>query len=183
LGSGAVAALSYGNKLPVSALGLLATAVSVVILPHFSELNAARSWRASRKLYVQSASFLLVAGALVSGACLGFSEPLVRLMFERGAFSSSNTREVAGLMQVYLLQVPFALMSVVSFRALTSMSDTKTMTVAAFAQVLGAAVLGYVLSLKSGVIGVAMGTSSATISVSVLMAVVTWWRFGLRIRT
>jgi putative peptidoglycan lipid II flippase len=182
LGSGAVSLLNYGNKLPSSLSGLLLTAISVVILPHFAELNAHYRWQASRKLFVQSSLALMAFGFLVAMVCLAWAEPMVRVVFERGAFKTGSTREVAELMRVYLLQLPFTMVTVVSYRALTALGDTKTMTFAAVMQVLGAALVGYVLSQSLGVTGIALGTVTMAALVACWLGGVTWWRFGLRMK-
>jgi putative peptidoglycan lipid II flippase len=183
LGTGSVSMLNYGNKLPSSLYGLLATAVSVVILPYFAQLNASQNWRSSRKLFFQ-VGFVLAAGGLV-GASLGawYAEPIVRLAFERGAFTPTMSSEAAALMQIYLMQLPFALVTMVSYRALTALGDTKTLTASAVMQVLGAAVLGYWLSTAMGVRGIVWASLIASAVVAFGAFAVTWWRFGLRIRS
>jgi putative peptidoglycan lipid II flippase len=183
LGTGSVSMLNYGNKLPSAFHGLLATAVSVVILPYFAQLNASKSWQASRQLFAQAGFFLWFGGAAAAVSGAWFAEPIVRLAFERGAFTPGMSKEAASLMQIYLMQLPFALVTVVSYRALTALGDTKTLTVSAISQVLGAGVLGYLWSTSHGIHGIAWAGLVSTALVGSGAFAVTWWRFGLRIRS
>jgi hypothetical protein len=49
---------------------------------------------------------------------------VVKLLFQRGAFSEANTAQVAELLQLLLLQVPFYFFGLVMVSALSSRKDS-----------------------------------------------------------
>ena len=178
LGPSAVSLLSYGNKLPAAANSLLLTAIGIIVLPHFSELITLGQWGACRKLYLHLSAIALGLGALIVGVCFSFSEPIIQLLFERGAFTAANTQEVAMIMCAYLLQLPFLLVAMISMRALVAMRKTLIMTSVFTAQLILAGSLAFLFSSHYGVVGVALGTTAAVISGASILGMIVWYRFN-----
>ena len=183
LESGAVSLLSYGNKLPTAVNSLLLTAIGVIVLPHFSELMAERQWGACRKLYLHLLAIALGVGILI--VCVGstFADVIIRLLFERGAFTAANTREVAVVMSVYLLQLPFLLVAMVSMRALVAMRRTLIMTSVSTAQLILAGSLAFLFSSHYGVVGVALGTTVAAMFGAGIFVATAWYRISEQFRS
>ena len=174
LGPGAVSVLSYGNKVPAALSSLLLTAIGIVVLPHFAELLAKREWHSCKKLYLRVSGIALIVGTLISGVVIPFSEAIVRLLFERGAFTAADTKQTAAVMGVYLLQFSFVLATMVSMRALVAMGKTLTMAWITTGQLVLAGSLSYIFSSQYGVVGVASGTAVATIIGTAIFGTVTW---------
>lgn len=106
LGEPAVAALAIGGKATVFLNGLAWVGVAYVVLPRFAQLAA----RGSREAAAGDLADRLYAGTLaampVSLALAMLAEPIVRLMFEGGAFAAADTVVVARVMAWGLLQLP-----------------------------------------------------------------------------
>ena len=183
LGPGAVSLLSYGNKLPAAMNSLLLTAIGVIVLPHFSELMAERQWGVCRKLYLHLSVTALVLGILI--VCVGsvLADVIIRLFFERGAFTAANTREVAVVMCVYLLQLPFLLVAMISIRALVAMRRTLIMTSISTAQLILAGSLAFLFSSHYGVVGVALGTTVAVMLGTGIFVAMAWYRLNEQFRS
>ena len=95
LGSGSVATLSYGGKLVALLLAFSARPLSAAILPFLAELAAANDGPACARPSA-AGSLLTVTGRCRSSPVLWlYSEPIVRLLFERGAFTAEDTAMVA----------------------------------------------------------------------------------------
>lgn len=163
LGPGAVSLLSYGNKVPAAVNSLLLTAIGIIALPHFAELISRQEWNPYRKLYLRLSGIVFGIGAIVAITGMIFSEDIVRLLFERGAFSRSDTLETAAVMRAYLLQLPFLLLAMLSVRALAAMGKTLAMTWISAGQMILAGGLAYLFSAHFGVVGVALGTTVAVV--------------------
>ena len=163
LGPGAVSLLSYGSKVPAALSTLMVTAIGIVMLPHFADLVAARQWRESRTLHWLLSGILLAIGIFVAAVGIFFAEEIVRLLFQRGAFSAADSQLAADVMRIYLLQLPFLLAAMVSLRTLAAMGKTIAMTSIAATQLLVASSLAYLFSRYFGVAGVAMGTSAGAL--------------------
>lgn len=132
-----------------------------MILPHFAELLARREWRACRSLHGRLTLAALAVGLTVAAIGAALSEPIIRLLFERGTFTADDSATAAAVMRAYLLQLPFALAAMVSLRALVALGETLAMTTIASLQLMLAAGFAYGLSQHYGIVGVAFGTALA----------------------
>lgn len=183
LGPGAVSLLSYGNKVPAAVNSLLLTAIGIVILPHFAELLAKRQWSSCRELHLRLSGIAVGVGILVAAVGAVLAEPIIHLLFERGAFTATDGHNAAAVMSVYLLQLPFLLLAMVSMRALVAMGQTLTVTWITSTQLILAGGLAYLFSSHYGVVGVALGTSTAAVYGAVILGIVAWHRFNEQSRT
>ena len=178
LGEGAVSLLNYGFKIPAALGSLLVTAIGVVVLPHFAELVSQQAWCLCRALYLRLCSLVLAVGLVVALLGIAFAEPLVRLLFERGAFSATHTTETADVMRMYLMQIPFLLVAMVSYRALIALDKTMTMAAISTIQFIVAGLLAYALSASIGVAGVALGMTAGSFLGAGLLVWVIWHAFN-----
>ncbi|RJG01289.1 hypothetical protein D3878_06570 [Noviherbaspirillum sedimenti] len=106
LGTGAIATLGYANRILTLILGLAAIAVSRATLPVFSQAKLNSAVRMHEiAIYWVRLMFMLGLGAMVIGYWL--APWAVKLLFERGAFSETDTRIVANVLRYGLLQLPF----------------------------------------------------------------------------
>jgi len=160
LDPGSVSALSYGNKVTAGLLGIGATAVSTAFLPHFSRMVAMADWDGIRQTLLTYTGVLLVATIPVTLILIYWSEPVVALLFQRGAFTEADTKVVGQVQTMYLLQVPFYLVSMLFVRFVTALRSTYVMV---WGNVLNLAIciaLTYVLMQRFGVVGIALATST-----------------------
>ena len=173
LGSGSVAQLAYGSKLVAAGLGIGGAAVSTAILPHFSRMVATRDWSGLRHTLRTYSRLALVAGVTVVLFIVAFSEPTVRLLFERGHFLASDTRAVARVQALYALQIPFYVLGILGVQLLHAISANRVIMWVGiggfFTNVLG----NYVFMRVWGVLGIAFATSVVyLLSMIVLLAAV-----------
>lgn len=182
VGQGAVSLLSYGNKVPAAVSSLLLTAIGIVVLPHFAELIAKREWGVCRMLHLRLSGIAFAIGILIAAVGIAFSESMIQLLFERGAFTPADTRETAAVMCVYLLQVPFLLVAMVSMRALVAMGKTLVLTWITTTQLVFACTLAFFFSSRYGVVGVASGTTAAAIIGAGILGAAAWHFFNQRSR-
>lgn len=112
MGTGSIATLGYANRILSLILGLAATAVSRATLPVFSQ---ARLDGAVKMHDVARYWMRLMFGAGVLAMVIGYwlAPWAVKLLFERGAFSSADTRVVAEVLRYGLPQLPFYFSSMV----------------------------------------------------------------------
>jgi putative peptidoglycan lipid II flippase len=159
LGSGSVSALVYGNRVVTFFLGIGSMAIGTAVLPHFSRLAAASDWKSLRHtLYTYGRLIVLITVPL---ALLGayFSEPLVKVLFERGAFGSGDTQTVAQIQAFFLLQMPFYLLGILLVRLVSSLKANHILMWGAVISMLLNIVLNYLLMQWFGVSGIALSTT------------------------
>lgn len=159
LGSGAVSALAYGNKIPsfLAAAGM--TALGSAVLPHFSRLVALDDHAAIRHTLRTFGRWLLILAVPGTLVVIALSEPIVRMLFERGAFTERDTALVTVIQQMYLIQIPFVMIGMLGVRLLVAMGKNYLLTIMAVVN-LAVSVLGNLVFIRwLGVSGIALSTS------------------------
>ncbi|MDP3332332.1 MAG: lipid II flippase MurJ [Methylococcaceae bacterium] len=128
LGTGAIATISYANRILALILGLGATAISRATLPVFSKAQAQGSEHIQQvaKHWVRLL-FSLGVIALVFGWWL--APWMVKLLFERGAFSVKDTLVVTEVFRYGLLQLPFYFTGILFVSLLTSQARYGALTI------------------------------------------------------
>ncbi len=167
LGSGQVSVLSYGGKVVAVVLSVVALSLSTVLLPRFSHLIAAGQRRQFTRLFKSYAVAILVLSIPGVALLALVTEPVVRLLFERGAFTPETTLAVSRVQLWLLPQIPFYVVNMIGARVLSALGGNAiVLRLGALNLVLN--VCGnYVLMRWYGVEGIAMSTS--------LMYVVAAW--------
>jgi putative peptidoglycan lipid II flippase len=158
---GAIAWLSYADRLYQLPLGVVAIALGVVLLPDLSRRLAADDQKGGREAFNRASELALALTIPAAVALIVIPLPLVSVLFERGAFDSDDTAATALAVSVYGLGLPaFVLQE--AFRPLCfAREDTKRpFYYAAIAMVVNAAVaIG--LSFYIGYIAAALATTLA----------------------
>jgi len=159
LGSGSVAALSYGNKIVAALMGVGSLALGTAVLPYFSKMVAADDWSGVRNTLKTYGCLILLATIPLTLALVYLSEPLVRLLFQRGAFTAEDTSLVSQVQIFYLLQIPIYMLVVLIVRLISSLRANKLLMWAALGNFSLNLILDYVFSLFWGVAGIALSTT------------------------
>ena len=124
LTAGSVSALSYGTKLAGVAASILVVVVSTLSLPMFSRLAAERDYARLRRAYY-TAGVLTLLLTLPIAATLAFgAQPIIRLLFLRGNFSSEDAALAASGRAVHAWHLVPYILSIVAVRALAAIAET-----------------------------------------------------------
>ena len=167
LASGNVSVLSYGNKLVALALSIGAVSLSTVLFPRFSHLITAGQWQPLERMLAACTRWIFLGSVPVVVVLTLLAEPMIRLLFERGAFTPETTTAVSRV-QVYLaLQIPFYVLAMFGARLLSAL-DANRVVLRIAALNLAVNVAGnYALMQWFGVDGIAMATSLAYLAAAV----------------
>lgn len=172
-GSGSVAALNYGMKIPgiLTATGLVG--LGTAVYPHFSRLVAAGDYAALRHTLKTYIRWIVILSVPLTLVFMAGSEWLVRMLFERGAFTPADTALVARVQQMYLLQVPFFVLGILGVRALMAMSKSHFLTGVSVVN-LAVGVTGNLIFMRwFGVTGIALSNSVVyMISMTIILTLV-----------
>lgn len=159
LDPGSVSALAYGSKVTNLLLGIGATAVSTAFLPHFSRLVALADWGGLRQTISTYTRLLLMITIPTTALLIYFSEPIVAILFQRGAFMEGDTRTVALVQAMYLLQVPVYVVGMLFVRLVSALKANHLMMWINILNLSLCLVLTYVFIQWWGVSGIALATS------------------------
>jgi putative peptidoglycan lipid II flippase len=106
LNVGAIATLSYANRILALILGLGATAIVRTMLPIFSRIKSQEGTQLKRIAMFWARIMFLIG--VISAMILWWLAPwIVKLLFERGAFTVQDTQNVTEILRYGLLQLPF----------------------------------------------------------------------------
>lgn len=174
LGSGNVSALSYGSKVPAALLAIGATALSTATLPYFSRMAAENDWQGCRHTLKRYVALVFSAAVPVTLLLFVFSKPLVRVLFQRGAFTSMDTEVVGQVQRFYCLQIPFYVLSMLFVRFVSSVRRNDLLMYAAAINLTIDIVMNLILMRVWGIAGVALSTSSVALVSAVFLGACTF---------
>ncbi len=159
LDPGTVSALAYGNKVTNLVVGIGALAVSTAVLPHFSRMVAVKDWQGLRHTLSTYTRMLLVVSFPVTLALIYYSEPMVAVFFQRGAFTEADTHLVSRVQAIILLQIPLYVVGMLFVRLISALKANQVMMWGNVINLFVCIVLNYVLMQRFGVVGIALATS------------------------
>jgi putative peptidoglycan lipid II flippase len=159
LGSGQVSILNYGGKVVAVVLAAVAASLSTVLFPRFSRLIASGRSREVRRTIRLYANTIVVATIPGVAILAFFSEPLVRLLFQRGAFTPQTTAAVTDVQLWLLPQIPFYVLAMLGARVLSALDGNQILLRIGALNLVANLVGNYLLMQWFGVKGIAMSTS------------------------
>ncbi len=159
LGPGSVASLGYGNKVVAFAAGIGSASLGSAVRPHFSRLAAAGDWLSFDKMIRSYSRIVVALSLLVTAGIIGLSIPIVRVLFERGAFTPQDSVEVARIQAFYAFQIPFRMMSLLFVGFMITTARNRALMVFSLVNLFVNVVGDIVLARYLGVAGIALSTS------------------------
>jgi putative peptidoglycan lipid II flippase len=103
---GAVAWLSYADRLYQLPLGVVGIAIGTVLLPDLSRRLRAGDAEGGRGSFNRGAEFALAMTLPAAVALAVLAEPLCSVLYQRGAFSDQDTQATALVLAIYGVGLP-----------------------------------------------------------------------------
>lgn len=126
LGSGAVSALYYGDRLMEFPQGLFGVSIATAILPVMAEKISLKDTGAMRDVLHYALDLCMLIMIPATAGYLAIGSPIVSLLFERGNFDPVSTANTAWALGFYSLGLFAFAGSKVLTHAFYSLQDTKT---------------------------------------------------------
>lgn len=169
LPGGSVAALGYARKIVSVLVVLGAIPLASASLPYFSDMVAKRAWDACRRTLRTVGGVVLLATVPVTLGLFVFAHPLVKILFQRGAFLPHDTDVVSHVEAWLALEIPFYLLCSLGLRLISALKRNGViMGIAAVTSALNV-VLNLMLMRIYGVAGIALSTAIVLFACSVLI--------------
>ena len=170
LNESAASHINYASRLMELPMGVFALAVTTVVFPllaaHAVSGNGAAFAGAFRRGILMNAAITLPAGA---GLAL-LAQPIVRLLFEGGAFTAADTEGCAKVLVVFACALPFYAIATLCTRAFHAVKDLRTPVKAATASLVVNLVLSPVLPHWFGTPGLAAASNVAMVVQALMLA-------------
>lgn len=126
LGDGAVSALNWANKIYIIMVGVFAYAITNFIFPKLSRLGAGEDNDGFAEMTRMSVGWIIFIITLVAALFLALSNPIIQVVFERGAFTAENTAVTATALFYYSFgMVGYAVCEVLN-KSFYAIQDGKT---------------------------------------------------------
>lgn len=164
LPAGSVSTMVFAGRFVGVVMTLLAGGVSSAFAPYFSMMVAQRDWDACRSTLRKGA--LVTAGVavpIVIGMIFG-ARFLVHVTLQHSAFGPRDTAEVAPVLAMFAIQIPFFAASRIDYRFVLAMRRTDLVLYCGIVNLILDVVLDLLLMRYMGVAGLALATSLWTIS-------------------
>jgi putative peptidoglycan lipid II flippase len=161
LQAGAISILQYADRIYQLPLGVVGIAVGVVLLPELS--RALRAGDGARAIQAENQS-LLFAMLLVlpaAAALVVIAEPVVGVLFERGAFSAADTAATTPALMAFAAGLPAFVLIKIFSPGYFAREDTRTPMLFATASMVINVTGSLTLFPIYGPVGIAIATSVA----------------------
>ena len=103
---GGIAWLSYADRLYQLPLGVVGISIGIVLLPNLARKLANNDLQGSQHSFNRSLEFALALTLPAAIAIIVISEPLISVLYERGAFSQIDTANTSAALVIYAFGLP-----------------------------------------------------------------------------
>ena len=169
-GTGAVSWLNYAFRLMYLPIGLFGISIATATLPAVSRHAAHDDEHQVRRTVADGLVLMLMLNVPATAGLLVLAAPIVRVIFERSAFTAADTTATAAALQFYAIGlVGYSIVRIAS-PVFYALGRNRTPVAVSVASVVVNAVLNLVLVRFVGYRGLALGTSIAALfNAAVLM--------------
>ena len=174
-GTGAIATLSYANRILALILGMGAMAVSRATLPVFSRAQA-QGGVAVHHVAMRWTVLLFGLGVFAMLVSWWLAPLGVRMLFERGAFTREDTARVVEVLRYGLTQLPFYFAGIVLVSLLASQGRHRLIAAVASVNLVVKLLALVILTPLLGINGIALSTSLMYLFTLLLLG------FGARVK-
>jgi putative peptidoglycan lipid II flippase len=159
LSSGSVSSLNYGNRITALPITLISTALGTAVIPYFSKMVANGEWRELRSTLNRSMQWITIATVPVALLLIYFSGPIVRLLFQRGSFTSHDVQLVAQIQIFFALQIPLRGPGALVVQLISTARANHILMCGSAVNLIINIVLDYCFMKQFGVAGIALSTT------------------------
>ena len=156
-GEGAVAVISFGNRLTMGLLSL-ASDLWIVLFPQFIDQVTQKNFQQLRKSFI-GLNLCIIGFGFLGCVLLSFlSDWLTMSLYQRGAFTSQDTEIVSKVQIFYFLHIPFYISIFINTRIVNAFEKPKLYFFGNAALLACNIFFNLILIKAFGVIGIAIST-------------------------
>jgi putative peptidoglycan lipid II flippase len=163
--------LYYAERLFQLPLGIIGVAIGVVLLPALSHKLRSGDHAAVLASENRALEFALLLTMPAAVALFLAADPIIRVLFERGAFTATDTNATAAMLAAFALGLPAFVLIKVLHPSFFAREDTKTPMIFAGISMAANIVLALALFVTIGATGIAIAaTLSGWLNIALLAA-------------
>jgi putative peptidoglycan lipid II flippase len=181
LPSGAISYLYYADRINQLPLGVVGIAIGTALLPLLSRQLRAGSFEAAMANQNRAMEFGLLLGLPSAVGIVLLAEPIMRILFQRGAFDAAATAGTAGALAAFALGLPAYVLVKTLAPGFYARHDTRTPLYIALCAIVANIVFNLALIGPLKHVGIALASSLSGWLNFTLMAVILHRRGHFRI--
>lgn len=159
----AIASLDYANLLVQTPLGILSNMILVPLLPVFSRLADPSQVDQLKARIRQGLLITAIAMLPLSALIISLATPIVRVVYERGAFKPEATQLVASVLMAYAVGMFVYLGRDVLVRVFYALGDGNTPFKISVVNIFLNALFNFLLYKPFGIVGIVLSTVGVNI--------------------
>jgi len=163
LEEGSVSSLYYASRVEELTLGVFSIALSIALLPSFSEQAAYKDIEGMKKTLNFAFKLIFFVTLPAAAGLLTLSRPIMQVLFQRGVFDVQSTAMSASCLFFFSFGLPFISGVKILAPAFYSLKDTKTPVIVAFLVMISYISLSFILMRSLRVGGIALALSLASV--------------------
>lgn len=160
LSVGSISAINYSFKLISVAIGVIFVSVGRAVLPHLSRqvsTDNTKAFKETLRLYLW---ILMIAVTALTIFMILFAHPIVKILFQRGAFSADDTNRTASALIAFSIGLTPMALSFTLARAFSALGKTTVLMGTAIFSVFSNAFFDYIFARYWQSTGIALATSA-----------------------
>lgn len=171
LNDNAAAVLNLATRVIELPIGVFTIAVATVVFPLIAGHAARQDWAQLAADYHRGLRLVLIINVPAAAGLVLLSEPVTRLLFERGQFAATDTALMTPVLAVCALGLPFISHVSLTLRAFYALKDTSTPVRAAALSFVVNLGLSLLLMRWWGTVGLAAAGTLAVVAQSLYLQV------------
>lgn len=177
---GGVSWLTFGRQTMLVPVGVIAQAAGVAAYPFLARLAAEGNHAELARAVGRAVRFVVASSLAAAAVLIAVSQPVVRLLYERGSFDAADTVATAGTVIFFAIGVPMWGIQQILARGFYAREEMWAPVVVGTLATAAAVPIYWVLNDRLGVDGLALASSVAITIYTVALAVVWYRRTGPR---
>lgn len=126
LNDSAATVLNLSTRVMELPIGVFTAAIATVVFPLIARPAARGEWASFAADYHKGLRLVTIINVPAAAGLALLSEPVTRLLFERGRFTSEDTVLMTPILAIYALGLPFLSFATLSLRGFYALKDTAT---------------------------------------------------------
>ncbi len=159
LPTGAISHIYYADRLNQLPLAVFGIAMGIVLLPSLSKEIIKNDHKKIKTIQNRSIEFCLLISLPSSVGLYILSEPIIHILFERGAFVSEDTLYTAQVLSMFALGLPAYILIKMLVTCFFAREDTKTPLYVSVVSVAANIILSLILMQSMREMGIALATA------------------------
>ena len=178
LPAGAISALNYSAKVQTLLAALIGSSVFTVLFPHMSKIAAVGDRKGVMDILSRSIVYIMAIVLPIGVGVVILAQPIVRVFFERGAFTSGDTFLTASCLRMYAFVIITHSINPLITRAFYAIQNAKAPAYASLATLLASVGLNFLLITPLGVRGLALSASFANMLATIILLILIRRKLG-----